>query len=85
MIRNITLAFAFALAAIAASPALAQQQPSDPLFLQRQLAMTQATRNQLLDAITAAEARIAGMSEELAKAQTRIKELEQKSAAPPKD
>jgi hypothetical protein len=53
-----------------------QQQPSDPVTLQRILASTQAQRNQFLDALTAASARIDALTDDLGRAQVRIKELE---------
>jgi hypothetical protein len=58
---------------LAASPAFGQQQP-DAQFLQRAIAALQAQRNQALDAAASAEARAAGLADDLAKAQTRIKE-----------
>lgn len=54
---------------LAAWPALAQQQPPDPAFMQRALGALQAQRNQ---------AKAAGLADDLAKAQARIKELEGK-------
>jgi hypothetical protein len=68
---------------LAASPAFAQQQP-DAQFLQRAIVALQTQRNQALDAAAGAEARAAGLADDLAKAQARIKELEQKQEAPPK-
>lgn len=62
--------------------AIAQQQP-DPAFLQRALAAMQAQRNQAQDSAAVAEARAAGLSDDLAKAQARIKEIESKSAPGP--
>jgi hypothetical protein len=53
----------------------AQQQP-DPAVLQRLLASTQAQRNQFLDALTAASVRVEVLTDDLTKAQARIKELE---------
>jgi hypothetical protein len=66
-----------------ASPAIAQQQP-DPAFLQRAVNALQAQRNQALDAAAIAQARAAGLTDDLAKAQERIKELEPREGdAPP--
>lgn len=65
-----------ALILLIASPALAQQQP-DPALMQRALAAMQAQRNQALDIAAEREAQL---MLELAKAQARIKELEQPKA-----
>lgn len=70
------LAFLFFL--IWAGPALAQQQVADPATLQRLLTMTQAQRNQLFDAFTAASVQIEALTDDLAKARARLNELEQK-------
>lgn len=61
-----------------ASPALAEQKP-DPEFLQKALTVMQAQRNNAMDADAVAEAKLATTTDELAKAQARIKELEAKS------
>lgn len=66
-----------AILALLATPALAQQQPPDPAFLQRFLGAMQAQRNQALDVAAVGEAKAQGLAEDLAKAQARIKELEQ--------
>lgn len=71
------------LLALVSSPALAQQQP-DPAFLQRALASMQNQRNQAMDAAARAEAIAAGLSDDLAKAQARVKELEQPKEGPKK-
>ena len=55
------------------TPALAQQ--IDSAFLQRALGVLQTQRNNALDAQASAEARAAGLVEELAKANAKIKEL----------
>lgn len=65
------------------SPAHAQ--PADPAFLQRVVPTLQAQRNQALDAAAAAEARVSAITEELGKAQARIRELEAATAAPKPD
>jgi hypothetical protein len=59
------------------TPALAQQQP-DPMFLQRALAVVQAQRNQALDAVAGSEAKVSGLTDELAKATAQIKALRDK-------
>lgn len=59
------------------SCAHAQQAP-DPAFLQRALSALQAQRNAAMDSQVVAEARAAGLTEDLAKANARIKELETK-------
>ncbi|MEI5710467.1 hypothetical protein WB401_46285, partial [Streptomyces brasiliscabiei] len=53
------------------------EQP-DPAFMQRAIAALQNQRNQALDAAAAAAAKAEGLSEDLVKAQARIKELEEK-------
>lgn len=70
----------FAAALLAASPVFAQQQAPDPAFLQRALSAMQAQRNQAMDAAAVQQARADGLADDLAKAQTRIKELEEKSS-----
>jgi hypothetical protein len=67
---------------LTASGAVAQQ--ADPQFLQRAVPVLQAQRNQALDAAAAQQARADGLADDLAKAQARIKELEQKQEPPPK-
>lgn len=62
---------------LTSTAALAQQQP-DAATLQRILASTQAQRNQFLDAFNAASARVDALTDDLARAQARIKELETK-------
>ena len=79
MIRFMAIAAALSLAA----PAFAQQQP-DPAFLQRALGSMQAQRNQAMDALAVSEAKSAGLADDLAKAQARIKELEKPAAIDPK-
>lgn len=61
-------------ALLLSTPALAQQQ-HDPMFLQRALTAMQTQRNQAQDVAAEREAQLMN---ELAKAQARIKELEQK-------
>lgn len=58
-----------------ATPVFAQQAP-DPAFLQRALSALQAQRNAALDAQAVVEARAAGLTDDLARAQARIKEIE---------
>lgn len=63
------------------TPAAAQQQNvPDPAFLQRAIASIENQRNQALSAQVVAEAKAAGLAEELAKANAKIKELESKPA-----
>lgn len=57
--------------------AYAQQQP-DPAFMQHAIIALQTQRNNALDSQTVAEAKLAGLSEDLAKANAKIKELEAK-------
>lgn len=68
---------------LCASPAVAQQQ-ADPVFLQRAVTALQTQRNQALDNAASIAARAEGLAEELARANVRIKELEQ-SAEPKKN
>lgn len=74
--------FFVAFSLLFAGAALAQQQP-DPALLQRAANALQAQRNQAMDALAVAEARGAGLADDLAKAQARIKELEPKQDAAP--
>lgn len=60
---------------LVASPALAQQAPNDAAFLQRAVAEIQLQRNQCLDTAAGTQAQLRG---DLAKAEARIKELEEK-------
>lgn len=62
------------------TPVLTHAQPVDPAFMQRAIAALQAQRNAAQDATVVAEAKAAGIADELVKAQTRIKELEAKKA-----
>lgn len=57
------------------------QQP-DAAFLQRAIGAIQLQRNQALDAVAVAEAKLSQMSEDLEKARARIKELESKYEPP---
>lgn len=54
----------------------AHAQTADPAYLQRAIASVENQRNQALTAQAVAEAKLAGVLEDLAKAQARIKELE---------
>lgn len=69
------------LSVIASSAAFAQQQP-DTALLQRAANAIQAQRNQAMDAAAVAEARAAGLAEDLAKSNARIKELEGRATPP---
>jgi hypothetical protein len=60
-----------------ATPAFGQQAP-DPAALQRALVAIQSQRNQAFDLAASWQAQAASLSEDLAKAQARIKELEPK-------
>lgn len=61
---------------LAATPAFAQQ--PDAAFLQRAIGTLQTQRNAALDAQAIAEARSAGLADDLNKANAKIKELEDK-------
>lgn len=67
-IRIIFLFFVFTVSATA--------QQADPVFLQRAITAVQTQRNMTLDAQAVCEARAVGLNEDLAKALTKIKELE---------
>lgn len=66
----------FLLGSLLTSPAFAEQ--LDAISLQRVITVVQNQRNIALDSAAAAEVRTMQLSEELAKAQVRIKELEPK-------
>lgn len=72
---------ALALALLWSSTAFAQQSSPDPVTLQRLLAAVEQQRNQALTAQAIAEAKIGGLSDELIKVNTRLKELEGKGTA----
>lgn len=73
--------FTVAVLLLVASPALAQQQP-DAATLQRLLAACEAQRNQALAWHMHSEAARAGLADDLAKANARLKELEPKGDRP---
>jgi hypothetical protein len=60
-------------------PAYAQQ--PDVAFMQRAIVSLQTQRNNALDAAAASDAKLAGLTEDLTKAQAHIKELEAKIPA----
>lgn len=66
---------------IVASSAAAQQ--ADPAELSRRIAVIEAQRNQALGWHAASESARAGLAEDLARAQARIKELEPKKPDEP--
>lgn len=61
---------------LSTSSAFAQQ--PDPAFMQRAIAALQAQRNAALDAQAVSEAKVAGLTEDLNKANLRIKGFEDK-------
>lgn len=67
--------------ALISTPAFAQQQP-DPAFMQRALAALQNQRNTAMDSAAAAEAKAAGLADDLAKANARITDLEKPKSEP---
>lgn len=73
-----TIAFLFA--ALAVSPAAAQQMQTDVMTLQRTIAVLEQQRNGAMNQAAMAETRAAAIQAELEKAQARIKELEPKTA-----
>lgn len=56
----------------------ATAQTADPIFLQKAITAVQTQRNLAMDSAAVAEAKMANLTDELAKAQARIKELEAK-------
>lgn len=74
---------AFAAALLIATPALAQQAPPDPAFLQKAAGALQAQRNTALDAQAVAEARAAMLADEVAALKKQVEDLKPK-AEPPK-
>lgn len=64
------------LVALISAPVFAQQ--PDPAFLQRAIAAVQIQRNLAMDAAAVAEAKAAILTDDLAKATVRLKELEAK-------
>jgi hypothetical protein len=67
-----------------ALPVYAQQQQADPAFMQRAITSLQTQRNNAFDAAAVAEAKAAGLTEDLAKANAKIKELEDAKSKPDK-
>ena len=65
-------------------PAVAYAQQPDATFLQHAVTALQSQRNAALDAQAVAEAKVAGLMDELAKANKQVKELNDK-LNPPKD
>ena len=81
--KKILLTSAFVLMT---SSAFAQQpqQPDQQAFMQRAISALQAQRNAALDAHAASEAKLSGLTEDLAKANLKIKGLEDKLNPPEK-
>lgn len=77
MMKYLVGALLFSTAALA-QPA---QQSPDPAFLQKAIAVLQAQRNNALDGQAAAEAKAAQLSDELAKVQARVSDLEKQAQA----
>lgn len=71
------------ISAVLVSAVAAQAQQADPVFLQRAVAALQLQRNSALDAQVVAEAKVTGLTEELSKANAKIKELEDSKAKEP--
>ena len=78
------LPFAILLALLVSTSAALSQQKPDPAVLERTISVLEQQRNSAMNSAAIAETRLATVSEELAKAQERIKELEAKSPAPAK-
>jgi len=66
-------------------PATAYAQQSDVPFLQHAVTALQNQRNAALDAQAVAEAKVAGLTDELAKANKQVKELNDKLNPPKPD
>jgi len=66
-------------------PATAYAQQPDVSFLQHAVGALQSQRNAALDAQAVAEAKIAGLTDELAKANRQVKELNDKLNPPKPD
>ena len=66
-------------------PAVAYAQQPDPTFLQHAVTALQSQRNAALDAQAVAEAKVAGLTDELAKANKQVKELNDKLNPPKPD
>lgn len=62
-----------------------QAQQPDPAFLQRAINSLQTQRNGALDSAAIAEAKAAGLADDLAKANAKVKELEAKLNPPKPD
>jgi len=75
----------FLLGSLIVTSAAAQTQPPDAAFMQRAVSALQAQRNAAQDAAAVAEARAAGLADDLVKARARIKELEPSPAEKPKE
>lgn len=71
------------LALLLAGPAFAQQQPPDPAFMAKAIAALQVQRNQAQDAAAIAQAKVEQLTEDLGKANARVKELEPKPEEKP--
>ena len=72
---------AFAIALLV-TPALAQQAPPDPAFMQKAIVALQAQRNAALDAQAVAEARASVLAEEVATLKKQIDETRAKAEKP---
>lgn len=70
--------------AIVFTPVGAFAQTPDPAFLQRAVTALEGQRNNALNAQVIAESNLAAAKEDLAKAQAKIKELEDAKAKPDK-
>ena len=77
------------LSLLASTPVWAQQanvtqeQANNPAFLQRVIGSMQGQRNVSNDAVAVLEAKVAGLTDDLNKANAKIKELEDKSKSEP--
>lgn len=83
MIRSLLMILFTMLALSSSSLAQTPPQAPDPVLLQRMLSIAETDRGNLLNALTQAQAQAAIATENLMKAQARIKELEPKTAETP--
>ena len=77
MYKFVVLFTLLAIPAYAQQPPQQTQQQPDVAFMQRAIVSLQTQRNNALDSAAASDAKAAGLTEELTKAQARIKELEE--------
>lgn len=75
----------FAALVLAATPAFAQQQSTDPTFLQRALDSVAVQRNNALNSAAGFEARSSMLEDQVKRLEARIKQFEATIPADPKN